>query len=180
MKAGTLILLIVLILVGSFVSLGYLMNQVSTLAQQSQQLKHQITSLERDLAIERQKNQRIEGDLLRMTGHLEDTKALLEAETAAKQQAMSEKRACKLNQAINVLSSRPLLDIMILPAAMGSVLGTIGLTRWTRRNKLTRRHVSPSPENDQQFITIRITRDQLVHYIQYCRHNIVGGTREKQ
>ena len=166
MKAGTAILMVFLILLGSMVVLGYLMNATSDLRQQNVHLQEQLDGLQQDLIAEQQKNRELEGSLALITADLNNTKSSLEKEREAKKQAVADKTICEIQGTLSTLPGKPILSSVLMSTVLVSILGVMGMQHWVSRSKL---HVSLPQVNGQELVTVRLPREQLKRYIEFQR-----------
>lgn len=169
MKAGTSILLIVLTLFSSFVGLGYFYSQFTTLHSENNNLKQQLTALNKSLAEERNANQIAKEHNAELTTAINNLQNQLANEKVANLEYSKLAQACQLKDKAALLNSASASTIVILPTILALLLAGVKMTRKTKYGIDATSRKKKESENEK--VTIQITREQLDEYIKYRRKN---------
>lgn len=159
MKTGTTILLIILLLFGSFATLGYFYSQFSVLQSENQELRQQNEALNVALNDARKARQVDQQKIDELTAKVQNLTLRLNEEISARQYYAGLVRTCENNR-VGSSTGLPLFSAIAAPALVGLLYAGLKL--------------AGKPRGRKQKITLRMTREQLDEYIRFQR----GGGRK--
>jgi predicted PurR-regulated permease PerM len=156
MKVGTVVLLIVLIFLTAFASLGYLYSQFSVLQQSNEQLQQENAQLHASLAEAEGARQADQKTISELTTQMQELKGTLARTQSERQQFEEIVAQCQTSQGLGTTFASP--GTLRSSLYVGSATLLIAGYGLLKRFRIA-----------DQRIVLRMTREQLNDYIRYQR-----------
>lgn len=180
MNTGTAIFLIVLLLVGSFIGLGYTINHSATLQTKVKQLEGENQTLNDALATEESARIKVENQVSALQKRIDDLSNALEQERILRKAA--EKKAADLEELVQQtdITTNPNVRNMaiVIPSGMG-IISLLALVLHSMHKSRSKKetpqflHIHPrfGPPciRSEEVLAIRMTRQQLKDYLRFQR-----------
>jgi ABC-type transport system involved in cytochrome bd biosynthesis fused ATPase/permease subunit len=156
-------MLIVLILIGSFVGLGYLYSEFSVLQAENQELRNRLSGLQKTLDEQTAANEQARVQIDQLTRDVQDAHNQLAAAQSATMNVTNLYNACLLKEKVTSFSALPTSGMVLPPILATFVLAAFGFLMKVRSTRT--RKTSSGPQK----ISLQLTREQLDEYIRFQR-----------